>query len=177
MSTGLSYDWVQKPDLRPISYNLSRKLHDTYTNPQFPPTNVFNIPAIKTLSGKKKKQQKFYLVKIAVRSISNTVLVIYIGGEKMSAKVSAARTRVGKYEMGRTLGEGSFAKVKFAKNVETGEFVAIKIVDRDHVRRHKMVEQVCVTYGYWYPNDELEWLTHRIILILSIFQMRSNRLI
>lgn len=95
----------------------------------------------------------------------------------MSAKVSAARTRVGKYEMGRTLGEGSFAKVKFAKNVETGEFVAIKIVDRDHVRRHKMVEQVCVTYGYWYANDELEWLTHRIILILSIFQMRSNRLI
>ncbi|XP_044491554.1 CBL-interacting serine/threonine-protein kinase 9 isoform X1 [Mangifera indica] len=60
----------------------------------------------------------------------------------MSAKVSAARTRVGKYEMGRTLGEGSFAKVKFAKNVETGEFVAIKIVDRDHVRRHKMVEQI-----------------------------------
>ncbi|KAH9787309.1 CBL-interacting serine/threonine-protein kinase 9 [Citrus sinensis] len=59
----------------------------------------------------------------------------------MSVKVPASRTRVGKYELGRTLGEGSFAKVKFAKNVETGDFVAIKIVDRDQVLRHKMVEQ------------------------------------
>ncbi|OMO64203.1 hypothetical protein CCACVL1_21949 [Corchorus capsularis] len=52
------------------------------------------------------------------------------------------RTRVGKYELGKTLGEGSFAKVKFAKNVETGECVAIKILDRDHVLRHHMVEQI-----------------------------------
>ncbi|OVA14770.1 Protein kinase domain [Macleaya cordata] len=51
------------------------------------------------------------------------------------------RTRVGKYEMGKTLGEGSFAKVKYAKNVETGDSVAIKILDKDQVLRHKMVEQ------------------------------------
>ncbi|GMN42823.1 hypothetical protein TIFTF001_012027 [Ficus carica] len=63
----------------------------------------------------------------------------------MSEKVrssSNTRTRVGKYELGRTLGEGSFGKVKFAKNVETGDFVAIKILDRDQVLRHKMVEQI-----------------------------------
>ncbi|KAL4573762.1 hypothetical protein LXL04_020579 [Taraxacum kok-saghyz] len=35
--------------------------------------------------------------------------------------------KVGKYEIGRTLGEGTFAKVKFAKNTETGEAVAVKI--------------------------------------------------
>lgn len=52
------------------------------------------------------------------------------------------RTRVGKYELGKTLGEGSFAKVKFAKNVETGDCVAVKILDRNQVLRHKMVEQV-----------------------------------
>lgn len=51
------------------------------------------------------------------------------------------RTRVGKYELGKTIGEGSFAKVKFAKNVETGDHVAIKILDRNHVLRHKMMEQ------------------------------------
>ncbi|XP_062091310.1 CBL-interacting serine/threonine-protein kinase 9 [Humulus lupulus] len=55
---------------------------------------------------------------------------------------NTTRTRVGKYELGRTLGEGSFGKVKFAKNVENGDFVAIKILDRDQILRHKMVEQI-----------------------------------
>ncbi|KAM7259825.1 hypothetical protein ACFE04_015566 [Oxalis oulophora] len=51
------------------------------------------------------------------------------------------RTRVGKYELGRTLGEGNFAKVKFAKNLENGENVAIKILDKDKVLKHKMITQ------------------------------------
>ncbi|KAL2251871.1 UNVERIFIED_CONTAM: CBL-interacting serine/threonine-protein kinase 9, partial [Sesamum indicum] len=51
-------------------------------------------------------------------------------------------TRVGKYELGRTLGEGSFAKVKFAKNATTGDCVAIKVIDRDRVLHHRMVEQI-----------------------------------
>ncbi|KAF4366515.1 hypothetical protein F8388_003753 [Cannabis sativa] len=55
---------------------------------------------------------------------------------------AATRTRVGKYELGRTLGEGSFGKVKFAKNLDNGDFVAIKILDREQILRHKMVEQV-----------------------------------
>lgn len=52
------------------------------------------------------------------------------------------RTRVGRYELGRTLGEGTFAKVKFARNVETGENVAIKILDKDKVLKHKMIAQI-----------------------------------
>ncbi|XP_048233374.1 CBL-interacting serine/threonine-protein kinase 9 [Ricinus communis] len=60
----------------------------------------------------------------------------------MSTRTPATRTRVGKYELGKTLGEGSFAKVKFAKNVETGDSFAIKIIDREHVLRNKMVEQL-----------------------------------
>ncbi|KAJ7530752.1 hypothetical protein O6H91_14G017500 [Diphasiastrum complanatum] len=52
------------------------------------------------------------------------------------------RTRVGKYELGRTLGEGTFAKVKFAKNLDTGESVAIKVLDKEKVLKHKMVEQI-----------------------------------
>ncbi|KAE8698008.1 CBL-interacting serine/threonine-protein kinase 9 [Hibiscus syriacus] len=62
--------------------------------------------------------------------------------KKKTMCANAMRTRVGKYELGKTLGEGSFAKVKFAKNVETGECVAIKILDRDQVLRHRMVEQI-----------------------------------
>jgi serine/threonine protein kinase len=52
--------------------------------------------------------------------------------------------RVGKYELGKTLGEGTFAKVKLAKNVETGESVAIKILDKDKILKHKMVQQVSI---------------------------------
>lgn len=57
-------------------------------------------------------------------------------------KKPATRTRIGNYELGKTLGEGTFAKVKFATNVDTGDCVAIKILDRDQVLRHKMVEHV-----------------------------------
>ncbi|KAI3526667.1 hypothetical protein L1887_05928 [Cichorium endivia] len=49
--------------------------------------------------------------------------------------------RVGKYEFGRTIGEGTFAKVKFAKNTETGGAVAIKILAKSTILKHKMVDQ------------------------------------
>ncbi|KAL9262229.1 CBL-interacting serine/threonine-protein kinase 23-like protein [Drosera capensis] len=52
------------------------------------------------------------------------------------------RTRVGRYELGRTLGEGTFAKVKFARNTVTGENVAIKILDKEKVLKHKMINQI-----------------------------------
>ncbi|XP_021743788.1 CBL-interacting serine/threonine-protein kinase 8-like isoform X2 [Chenopodium quinoa] len=50
--------------------------------------------------------------------------------------------KVGKYEIGRTIGEGTFAKVKFAQNTETGESVAMKVLDRSAILKHKMVEQI-----------------------------------
>lgn len=50
--------------------------------------------------------------------------------------------KVGKYEIGRTIGEGTFAKVKFAQNTETGESVAMKVLDRNTILKHKMIEQV-----------------------------------
>ncbi|GAB4859284.1 CBL-interacting serine/threonine-protein kinase 3 [Ancistrocladus abbreviatus] len=49
---------------------------------------------------------------------------------------------VGKYELGRTIGEGTFAKVKFALNSETGGPVAIKILDKGKVLKHKMAEHI-----------------------------------
>lgn len=52
------------------------------------------------------------------------------------------RTRVGKYELGRTIGEGTFAKVKYSRNVETGEKVAIKVLDKEKILQHQMVEQI-----------------------------------
>lgn len=61
------------------------------------------------------------------------------------------KRRVGKYEVGRTIGEGTFAKVKFARNSETGEAVALKILDKDKVLKHKMAEQV----GYSFLSNPL----------------------
>uniref|UniRef100_A0A0R0GPD2 non-specific serine/threonine protein kinase n=1 Tax=Glycine max TaxID=3847 RepID=A0A0R0GPD2_SOYBN len=52
------------------------------------------------------------------------------------------RRKIGKYEVGRTIGEGTFAKVKFARNSETGDSVAIKIMAKTTILQHRMVEQV-----------------------------------
>ena len=53
---------------------------------------------------------------------------------------------MGKYEVGRTIGEGTFAKVKFAQNTETGESVAMKVLDRSTIIKHKMIEQVALCF-------------------------------
>ncbi|KAJ3433625.1 cbl-interacting protein kinase [Anaeramoeba flamelloides] len=50
--------------------------------------------------------------------------------------------KVGKYEMGDTLGEGAFGKVKQAKNIETGEFVAIKIMNKEKILKQNMSDQI-----------------------------------
>ncbi|XP_044471535.1 CBL-interacting serine/threonine-protein kinase 24-like isoform X1 [Mangifera indica] len=49
---------------------------------------------------------------------------------------------VGKYEVGRTIGEGTFAKVKFARNRETGESVAMKVLVKSAILKRKMVDQI-----------------------------------
>ncbi|KAI3685223.1 hypothetical protein L6452_34461 [Arctium lappa] len=54
-------------------------------------------------------------------------------------KVEMVVRKVGKYEVGRTIGEGTFAKVKFAQNTETGDSVTMKLLDRASIIKHKMV--------------------------------------
>ena len=49
---------------------------------------------------------------------------------------------VGKYQIGKTLGEGTFGKVKFAINTETGESVAIKVLDKEKIQKQSMGAQV-----------------------------------
>jgi serine/threonine protein kinase len=61
---------------------------------------------------------------------------------KRAASLRAKRRRLGKYELGRTIGEGTFAKVRVAKNMDTGDHVAIKILDKAKVHKNKLAEQV-----------------------------------
>lgn len=56
----------------------------------------------------------------------------------MSKWCDLKNCRVGKYEIGRTIGEGTFAKVKFGRNMETGEFVAIKVIDKEKAIKLKL---------------------------------------
>ncbi|GAB2289105.1 CBL-interacting serine/threonine-protein kinase 6 [Dionaea muscipula] len=48
----------------------------------------------------------------------------------------------GKYELGRLLGHGTFAKVYHARNMHSGKNVAMKVVGKEKVMRVDMMEQV-----------------------------------
>lgn len=48
----------------------------------------------------------------------------------LSPEYPSGTILLGKYELGRRLGSGSFAKVHVARSIETGEVVAIKIIDK-----------------------------------------------
>ncbi|XP_035820677.1 CBL-interacting serine/threonine-protein kinase 1 isoform X3 [Zea mays] len=50
--------------------------------------------------------------------------------------------RMGKYEMGRTLGEGHFGKVRLARHADTGRPFAIKILDRQRILAMKIHDQI-----------------------------------
>ncbi|KAG8370595.1 hypothetical protein BUALT_Bualt14G0133400 [Buddleja alternifolia] len=47
-----------------------------------------------------------------------------------------------KYELGRTLGEGNFGKVKYATNLETGQPFAIKILHKSTILHLNLTDQV-----------------------------------
>ncbi|KAH1256392.1 CBL-interacting serine/threonine-protein kinase 15 [Glycine max] len=46
-----------------------------------------------------------------------------------------------RYELGRLLGQGTFAKVYHARNIITGMSVAIKITDKDKILKVGMSEE------------------------------------
>ena len=49
---------------------------------------------------------------------------------------------IGKYQLGRTIGEGTYAKVKLAVDSTNGRPVAIKIMDRKMVMQSDLKNQV-----------------------------------
>ncbi|KAJ9181733.1 hypothetical protein P3X46_005797 [Hevea brasiliensis] len=50
--------------------------------------------------------------------------------------------RLGKYELGRTLGEGNFGKVKLAKNIESGQPFAVKILEKNRIIHLNITDQI-----------------------------------
>jgi serine/threonine protein kinase len=51
-------------------------------------------------------------------------------------------SKLGKYELIRTLGKGAYSKVKLARNVDTGDFVAIKIHKTDTPEFSSEIRQI-----------------------------------
>ncbi|XP_031281902.1 CBL-interacting serine/threonine-protein kinase 20 [Pistacia vera] len=47
-----------------------------------------------------------------------------------------------RYELGRLLGQGTFAKVYHARNLKTGESVAIKIIDKEKILKVGLIDQI-----------------------------------
>jgi serine/threonine protein kinase len=58
------------------------------------------------------------------------------------AYAARRKKRVGRYEVGRTIGQGTFAKVKFAVDADTGAPVAMKVLDKETIFAHRMLHQV-----------------------------------
>ncbi|XP_039135977.1 CBL-interacting protein kinase 1-like isoform X1 [Dioscorea cayenensis subsp. rotundata] len=61
-------------------------------------------------------------------------------GEEKEA--SSRGLRLGKYELGKTLGEGNFGKVKYARCVNTGRNFAVKILDVRLILSLKIADQI-----------------------------------
>ncbi|CAI8610861.1 unnamed protein product [Vicia faba] len=69
-------------------------------------------------------------------------MVILNLGKKQINKLENEGVRLGKYELGRTLGEGNFGKVKFARNTDSQQPYAIKIVDKNKIIDLNITNQI-----------------------------------
>lgn len=54
---------------------------------------------------------------------------------------NAGKIVMKRFELGRLLGQGNFAKVYYARNLKTGQSVAIKIFDKDKLMRVGLIER------------------------------------
>ncbi|WRX26918.1 Protein kinase domain - like 10 [Theobroma cacao] len=62
--------------------------------------------------------------------------------QRISKKNGTRNIIFRKYEMGRVLGQGTFAKVYYGKNISTQESVAIKVINKDQVKKEGFMEQI-----------------------------------
>ncbi|XP_076920001.1 CBL-interacting serine/threonine-protein kinase 20-like [Bidens hawaiensis] len=47
-----------------------------------------------------------------------------------------------RYELGKLLGQGTFAKVYHARNIKTGKSVAVKVIDKEKVMQNGLIDQI-----------------------------------
>ena len=57
-------------------------------------------------------------------------------------KVVTKKVKLSDYQIDRTLGTGSFGRVKLAKNKSTGKYVALKILKKAEIIKLKQVDHI-----------------------------------
>ncbi|XVF62351.1 hypothetical protein PTKIN_Ptkin09bG0000600 [Pterospermum kingtungense] len=65
-----------------------------------------------------------------------------MGSKRTEEEKKKGILQLGNYELGRTLGEGNFAKVKLAKNVHSGLPFAVKILDKSKLIQLNITDQI-----------------------------------
>ncbi|KAK7264789.1 hypothetical protein RJT34_32399 [Clitoria ternatea] len=69
------------------------------------------------------------------------MVILSLGrNEKKNERVEGKR--LGKYELGGTLGEGNFGKVKFARNTDSGQPFAVKIIEKNKIIDLNITNQI-----------------------------------
>jgi len=77
--------------------------------------------------------------------------------------------KVGKYELGKTLGTGSFSKVKYATDSETGAVYAMKIVSKQLIKEQQLETQLRKEISI------MKMLKHdNLIELVEVLQTKSN---
>ncbi|XP_031130285.1 CBL-interacting serine/threonine-protein kinase 20 [Ipomoea triloba] len=60
----------------------------------------------------------------------------------MNAKMEKGAMLMHKYQIGRFLGQGTFAKVYHARNLKSGENVAVKMIDKEKVMKVGLIDMI-----------------------------------
>eukprot|EP00033_Pygsuia_biforma_P001261 GCRY01001427.1.p1 GENE.GCRY01001427.1~~GCRY01001427.1.p1 ORF type:complete len:531 (-),score=118.76 GCRY01001427.1:260-1852(-) len=59
-----------------------------------------------------------------------------------TSNISGKKKKVGRFYIGKIIGEGTFGKVKYGEEIETGKRVAVKIIERQRITREGLCYQI-----------------------------------
>ncbi|KAK1382170.1 Non-specific serine/threonine protein kinase [Heracleum sosnowskyi] len=65
-----------------------------------------------------------------------------VGPRRPSTRKECEGLLLGRYEIGKLLGHGSFAKVYHARNIKTNENVAIKVIDKEKILKSGLIAHI-----------------------------------
>jgi hypothetical protein len=69
--------------------------------------------------------------------------------EVEQAPVAKVELHPSDFYFGTTLGEGAYARVVHAKSKKTGEYFAVKIMEKMHIKKENKVRTLCGCCLYW----------------------------